>query len=218
MSKGKIIIIEDEFFAAEHLKDLIQSFGFSVSNIYHSGEDFLRETDWSFDAAIVDIFLSKKLTGLDVAKEMNKKQKPYIFLTANQDAETLKKAAELFPSSYLSKPFNQNDVEVALEIIINKMNPKIRIRLKNSVLELDTNKIYLIKSDGAYIEIYTEYEKIIQRKLLKKIESELPHCFIRVHRSYLVNKNYIKEKTASHITVGKHQVPYSRNFRNNLPF
>ena len=46
MSKGNIIIIEDEFFAAQHLSELVASFGFSTAAIYHSGEDFLKATDW----------------------------------------------------------------------------------------------------------------------------------------------------------------------------
>ena len=67
MPKIKVIIIEDEFFAAEHLKDLVENLGFRVVGVYHSGEEFLNENNWEFDAAIVDIFLSEELSGLDVA-------------------------------------------------------------------------------------------------------------------------------------------------------
>ena len=213
---NRVIIIEDEFFAADHLKDLVTSLGYNVIDIYHSGEAFLRKTDWKFDAAIVDIFLSKKLTGLDIAKQMSEKQKPFIFLTANQDSQTLKEAAKLSPSSYISKPFKPNDVEAALEILFINMHPKIRIRTSKGVEEIQPNDIYFIKSDGAYIEIYTENDKIVQRKLLKEMVDELPNTFIRVHRSYLVNKKYIDAKKAIYIKIKQFEIPISRSYKKNL--
>jgi DNA-binding NarL/FixJ family response regulator len=114
---SRIVIVEDEFFAATHLSNLVVSFGYKVLGVYHSGEDFFNETDWEFDAAIVDLFLSEKLTGLDVAKVLNEKGKDFIFLTANQDAETLRLALKLSPSAYLSKPFQSNDVAAALTLL-----------------------------------------------------------------------------------------------------
>lgn len=120
----RVIIIEDEFFAANHLRKLINSIGFDVVNIYYSGEEFLKETDWEFDIAIVDIFLADTLTGLDVAKYLNEKVKPFIFLTANQDTDTVKKAAFLSPSAYISKPFKPNDVSAALEILFMRIRQK----------------------------------------------------------------------------------------------
>ncbi|MFT5858865.1 MAG: hypothetical protein ACI865_000959 [Flavobacteriaceae bacterium] len=42
MPKIKIVIIEDEFFAADHLSGLLEDFGHKVAGVYHSGEDFLK--------------------------------------------------------------------------------------------------------------------------------------------------------------------------------
>jgi DNA-binding NarL/FixJ family response regulator len=124
MQISKIIIIEDEFFVASHLKQFISELGYQVVGIYHSGEDFFKETDWQFDAAILDIFLAEELTGIDVAKEMKVKGKPFIFLTANQDSLTLKSAAKLSPSAYISKPFQTNDIDAALTILSFKNENK----------------------------------------------------------------------------------------------
>jgi DNA-binding NarL/FixJ family response regulator len=120
----RIVIIEDEFYAAQHLSKLITNLEYEVKGIYHSGEEFLDETDWEFDAAIVDVFLADEMTGFDVAKHMNQNAKPFIFLTANQDEATVKKATELLPSAYLSKPFKANDVSAALNILWMRMQVK----------------------------------------------------------------------------------------------
>jgi DNA-binding LytR/AlgR family response regulator len=216
MPKPKIIIIEDEFFAANHISDLVNSLGYMVVGIYHSGEEFLKKTDWLFDAAIVDIFLSKKMTGIDVAEHLNERRKLFIFLTANQDKKTLKDAAHLSPKSYISKPFKPNDIAAALEIISHNLSPRIEVRGAHGVDLLSIDQILFVKGDGAYIEIHTKAGMTLQRKLLKEIEKELPDNFIRIHRSYLVNKNYIDHRTTVSISINNLSIPVSRKYEGNL--
>ncbi|NOQ75075.1 MAG: response regulator [Crocinitomix sp.] len=117
----RLIIIEDEFFAANHLNNLVTSLDYKVQGIYHSGEDFLQETDWEFDAALLDIILEKDLSGLDVAAVLKKKGIPFIFLTANEDDSTLQRASKLSPSAYLTKPFKNIDVSASLSILANRI-------------------------------------------------------------------------------------------------
>lgn len=214
MSKMKIAIIEDEFFAANHLKDLIETLGYCVVGIYHSGEDFMKETDWNFDIAIVDVFLSEEMTGLDVAEHIRDHQLPFIFLTANKDGLTLTKAARLNPRTYISKPFNPNDIEVTLEIFELQRNQILEIRGSHGVEEVNLNDILFVKSDGAYVEIKTNGKNYLQRKLLKEIELELPQNFVRTHRSYIVNKDYIDQRNAVELKIGEEVIPISRSYKN----
>lgn len=216
MHKARVVIIEDEFFAAEHLKDLINSLGFWVVGVYHSGEGFLKNTGWNFDAAIVDIFLSEKLNGLDVARQLKERKKPFVFLTANQDNITLREAAHLQPVSYISKPFKTNDVAAALEIIAHKLPEMLEVRGANGTEQLNPSDIIFIKSDGVYVELHTVKGMVVQRKLLKDIMSQLPDFFLRVHRSYLVNINYLEQRSSSHLIVRGNEIPVSRGFRENL--
>lgn len=217
MRKIRVVIIEDEFFAAQHLSDVITRFGYWVVGVYHSGEEFLAETDWNFDAAVVDIFLSGEITGLGVAEKLKDRRKPFLFLTANQDERTLKDAARLAPTAYISKPFKNNDVSAALEIISHQLAPMLQLRGTHGVEEINPNDIIYIQSDGAYIEIHTLNTFIVQRKLLKDIADELPNAFIRVHRSYLVNCNFIEQRTATHLIVrGNREIPISRGYKENL--
>jgi DNA-binding NarL/FixJ family response regulator len=135
---SKIVIIEDELFVVLHLSKLIKSLGYKVVGTFHSAEDFLAETDWNFDLALVDIFLASKLTGIDAAKVLSEKQKPFIFLTANQDTKTIHKAAKLAPEAYLSKPFQAAEIEAALTIL--KLRKKISIE----------SSFYLFLEDNDY--------------------------------------------------------------------
>ena len=212
----KTIIIEDEFFAADELKDLVSKLGFWVVGVYHSGERFVAETNWDFDIAIVDIFLSRKMTGLDVAQVLVERQKDFIFLTANKDIKTLKAAARYNPKAYISKPWKPNDVVAALEIISNQLAPKVELRSAQGVSTVNPSDIYFIKSDDVYIELHTTKGVLVHRKLLKEIAEELPDQFIRVHRSYIVNSSYIDRRSATEVLVQGKSIPVSRKYKSNV--
>jgi len=216
MSRIQVTIIEDEFFAADHLSELVTSLGYEVRGVFHSGEEFLKLTDWQFDVAIVDIFLSEELSGLDIGAQLKERLKPFIFLTANKDNITLREAARLNPKAYISKPFQANDVAAALQIISFGLPKKLEIRGNHGKGSLSTSDILFIKSDGVYVEIHTRKGSIVQRKLLKEIVDELPENFIRVHRSYLINKDYIEQRQPNQVIVHGHHIPISRNYKENL--
>lgn len=216
MANIQVTIIEDEFFAADHLADLVTSLGHEVRGIFHSGEEFLKLTDWQFDVAIVDIFLSEELSGLDIGAELKERLKPFIFLTANKDDSTLREAARLNPKAYISKPFRANDVAAALHIISFELPQKLEIRGPHGKELLSPSDILFIKSDGVYVEIHTHKGSIVQRKLLKEIIAELPENFIRIHRSYLINKDYMERRQADQVVIKGQHIPISRNYRENL--
>ena len=212
----KVVIIEDEFYVTKHLSALVEEAGYDCVGIYHSGESFLNKTDWDFDVAMVDIFLSVKLTGLDIAKEIKSQNKAFFFLTANQDEKTLKAAAMLSPNAYITKPFNPNDVVAALKTIEYQLPSFIEIIDKHGKRNIHPMDIVFVKSDRSYIEIQTLDEKIVQRKSLSEMAEELPDFFIRVHRSYLVNHHLIDYQSTVIVAVNGHEIPISRSYKDNL--
>ena len=47
--------------------------------------------------------------------------------------------------------------------------------------------------------------------------AQLPPNFIQVHRSYVINKNFIKSSTGTHvILIPEIEVPLSRTFKSKL--
>jgi len=214
MSKIKVVIIEDEFFVANQLGDYISELGFDVAGIFHSGEIFLDETDWEFDVAIVDIFLSERLSGLDVGEKLSERKIPFLFLTANQDAHTLKEAARLAPAAYITKPFQKFDIAAALEIIKLGFAKNIQIRTTHGQEDLNPKDIFFIKGDAGYCEIYTKTGRVVQRKLLKEYAEQLNDDFVRIHRSYIVNRHYVTSKTNLEVIVNGEKIPISRKYKN----
>lgn len=97
------------------------------------------------------------------------------------------------------------------------------IIIKNYIILKDKTKIYIedllyIKSEDHYLSIVTNNAKnhLVRGKLAKIID-ELPPNFVQCHRSYIVNKNFIKQvNTKIIILVNKDQIPLSRGHKDKF--
>ena len=91
-----------------------------------------------------------------------------------------------------------------------------------SVILNNKTKVYLdtlkyIKSDGNYLEFVTNDKTIIDRNKLKDILDDLPPNFVRVHRSYVINKNFIDALNSTTLFLKPNiEIPLSRTFKSNL--
>lgn len=120
-----------------------------------------------------------------------------------------------FFKKYQTSTKKSKIIEEEKEEIIKKVQRK-HIVLSNK------QKIYLedikyVKANRNYVVFYCSDKKMIDRNHLKKVLEQLPPNFVKVHRSYIVNKNYIKVlNSASLVLSDKTEIPVSRTFKNNL--
>jgi DNA-binding LytR/AlgR family response regulator len=58
---------------------------------------------------------------------------------------------------------------------------------------------------------------MLDRNLLKNVLEQLPPNFTKTHRSYIVNKNYIKTINSDSVVLTPNiEIPISRTFKNNV--
>ncbi len=63
----------------------------------------------------------------------------------------------------------------------------------NTQVFLKKDNISWLKACGNYVEIHDENEQYLLRTTLKEMDAQLNNeSFIRIHRSYIVNKNHVK--------------------------
>lgn len=77
---------------------------------------------------------------------------------------------------------------------------KIAVPTANGLLFLETDHILYIKGEGAYSEIYlTQNQQHLVSRNLKNFEAILQadERFVRIHKSYIINFNYIMGYTKS---------------------
>jgi DNA-binding LytR/AlgR family response regulator len=93
---------------------------------------------------------------------------------------------------------------------------KASITLNNKKVVYLVNLRY-IKSERNYLLFHDDTGKIMDRNKLKSILNVLPPNFTRVHRSYIINKNFITASNSHTLTLNaSEEIPISRTFKHNL--
>lgn len=105
---------------------------------------------------------------------------------------------------------NKIDLETTKKLIQNEsiiLKDKTQLNLKN---------LLYIKADDHYLNIFSNNDKKnhLVRGKLSEIEKELPPNFIKCHRSFIVNKNYIAQVNSNSIVMSdKSEIPTTRGFK-----
>ena len=122
MSPVHILVVEDEGAVGRDIQNTLVRFGYSVPDIARTGSEALeivRRVDP--DLVIMDVRLSGAMDGIDAAQRIRSSYgKPIIFLTALADEDTIARASKTDPEGYLLKPFNESELQSAVEIAISR--------------------------------------------------------------------------------------------------
>ena len=88
---------------------------------------------------------------------------------------------------------------------------------------LSIEDIRWVEAEENYVRIHTESESHLLRETIGRLESRLdPRSFIRIHRSSIVNLQYVKEVKheangdATVVLVGGEKIPLSRSYRSRI--
>jgi len=232
MNKIKVLVVEDEIIIADHLCDTLEELGYEALEPAINYSEALEQIEIEKpDIAILDIELGGRKTGIDLAEKINYNfHFPFIFLTSNTDSLTLEKAKKVNPPAYLVKPFTKDSIYTAIEIALSnseketseiKANPILRDALfikENGIYnKINFSDILFLKSDHVYTEIklFSGELKVI-RISLNNMMQQLSEKFIRVHRSYIINYDYLTQIDSSTIKVLDEIIPIGSKYKFDL--
>lgn len=116
----KILIVEDEFIIALDIEDTLKGMGYDTMNHILTGKEAIDKIkSYKPDLVLLDIFLKDKITGLDVAEVLNRKNIPFVFITASTNDSILNKAKNLKPVDIVPKPITTNKIKSFLSQVFN---------------------------------------------------------------------------------------------------
>lgn len=233
MDKIKILVVEDELIIADNICDALEDLGYeALEPAINYTEALIRIEEEKPDIAILDIQLSGKKTGIDIAKKIRESYNfPFIFLTSNSDAYTLNQAKEVMPPAYLVKPFSKEELYTSIEIALFNFSNKIGkidkdnliikdsifIKEKGSYTKLNFDDILYLKSAHVYIEIILKkHQKIVVRTSLNDILEKLNKNFIRIHRGYIVNTQYLTQITQNSVKIFNDEIPIGKKYKEDI--
>jgi len=138
MANVNILIVEDERITAEDIKKALNSVGFDVPAIVSSGEDAIKASEeLRPDLVLMDIRLEGEMDGIQAAEKIRSKMGiPIIYLTAYSDEKTVQRAKVTEPSGFilkqpygfLRKPFEESELNTAIEITLYRDRLEKRLR------------------------------------------------------------------------------------------
>jgi diguanylate cyclase (GGDEF)-like protein len=118
MEKARILIVEDEAIVAMDIADTLRNLGHEVTDTVPSGEQATASVKENRpDVILMDIGLKGEMDGIQTAEQIRSQYSiPVIFLTAYADEKTLERAKITAPCGYLTKPFEETDLRIAIEV------------------------------------------------------------------------------------------------------
>src|ERR1700754_2981313 len=123
-----VLIVEDQFLEAENLSIILKNAGHAVHGIAKSVDQAVGLLNKRKpDIVLVDIVLKGDLNGIDIARILDKKNIPFIFLSANSNARTLEQAIDTKPYGSLVKSFREKELLIAVNIAIHRYQKNIAL-------------------------------------------------------------------------------------------
>jgi PAS domain S-box-containing protein len=130
MPVTKIMIVEDEAIVARDIQKSVEAMGHLVCAVASSGEEAIQKAgETRPDLALMDIVLKGEMDGVEAAGQVSARFKiPVIYLTAYDDDEILQRAKTTAPYAYLTKPFNDRELHIAIEMALYKSQMEAKVR------------------------------------------------------------------------------------------
>lgn len=96
----------------------------------------------------------------------------------------------------------------------NKMKkPFLEIRSNRKIAKIPYDDIVYIESLADYIKVITSNDQIVSKEKISRLDSRLPEVFLRIHRSFIINKERIKNISFDEVLVDEELLPIGRSYR-----
>jgi len=219
-------IIDDEPLALSLLESYVQKTPFlSLEGKYPNAVQAMKELpNKNIDLLFLDIQMPE-LNGLEFSKMINARTR-IIFTTAFEQYAL--EGYKVNALDYLLKPISYVDFlqasNKALQWFDLLQQPKaekneinsIFVKSEYKLVQIELDKILYIEGLKDYVKIYVEdaTRAILSLMSMKAMEELLPEShFMRVHRSYIVQKQKIKVIDRGRIVFGKTYIPISDSYK-----
>lgn len=234
----RVFALEDDFFHQENLKITLEDLGYDLVGLEDKAEGMLSIVkEKKPDIVLLDIQLSGEESGIDLGHKINQDlPTPIIYVTSFTDPQTFKKASLTHPYAYLSKPVEklalQSSIELALQAAVDTENQDREwesdilfrdvffVKIGPKLVKIHPNDVlYLEVSGNRYCKIVTKDREAHIRGTLPEIQKKLsPSPYVRVHKSFLINPNFLESihQLNQTIQIGSHEIPLGKTYKDSL--
>jgi DNA-binding response OmpR family regulator len=125
VSKGRIVVVEDEPAIRRGVRDTLRHHEYDVAEAADGHAGLIAATQPHVDLVLLDILLPG-LDGLDVLGQVRKifPDRPVILLTARGTEEDRVKGLKLGADDYVVKPFSARELVARVQAVLRRTSPK----------------------------------------------------------------------------------------------
>ena len=118
----KILLVEDDEIISRVTIWRLQKLGYEVCGAVTNSADAVKQAqEHQPDLILMDIKIAGPTDGITTAKMLQEiTDAPLVYLTSQCDDEIIHQAAETRPAGFISKPFEDKDLKIAIEIALRK--------------------------------------------------------------------------------------------------
>lgn len=220
MKKLKCLVVDDEELARVLLKTHIEKIDFLtlVGSTENPIEALQILQNQDVDLLFLDIQMPE-LSGINVAKIVKPKTE-VVFTTAYSQYAI--DGFDLNVLDYLLKPITFERFKQAIDkakeyFQIQHQEDTLTIKSGYDLHKIRLNDILFIEGSSEYVTFQTTELRIMSYQTLKSLEISLPQRqFMRVHRSFIVNKDKVKALKGKQILIENHKIPVSETYLENV--
>src|ERR1051325_5587518 len=130
MTAAEILVVEDEAIVAMDIQERLGSLGYDAPGTAATGERAIELAgQLRPDLVLMDIRLNGDMDGIEAAEQIRRRLDiPVVYLTANADSPTLRRALESEPFGYLIKPFEERELHTTIQMALYKHHADRRLR------------------------------------------------------------------------------------------
>ena len=236
MHGTKILLVEDDWIISKEISFTLQDIGFEIMGCFDNAEEAYQQIKKNPpELVILDIDLSGEMTGINLATKLKQEGNiPFIFITALADINTLEKAKLVEPYAYLVKPIAPETLYSTIEITLHnaakrnaetsslseeflEINDFIFVKNKKRLEKINLKDILWAEAFDVYTKIKTINNQYLLNHSLKVVEEKFPSTnFIRIHRSFLINKDKIEAIVENNLIINNAEIPIGKTYKDAL--
>jgi len=170
----KILLVEDDEFIGESIKDYFEFQGNKVDYYSNPKEALNTIHPLYYDIFLFDVNM-EGMSGFNLYRELKKYvDVPVIFITAYSDIDHLEEAFELGAADYIKKPFEFKELELRIKRLLFKninyikVNDNYKFDLKKLKLFYKDKEVELTPNEKYFLEIlFQNIGQVVSSELIK---------------------------------------------------
>ena len=133
----RILLVEDDRSLGATLRDRLSKEGYEVVWAQSKQASLAEHAKGAFDLYILDVGLPDG-TGFELAREVKSCGRPFLFLTAQSDAESRLEGYELGAEEYIPKPFHLRELLLRVKHVLENHAPAQVLMLGDVTVNFDS--------------------------------------------------------------------------------